>query len=87
MGGTHPNLEAAHMDQGILEVSNAKDLACILHGLFKVARGAAAHIVVNGGSECAFVAALADWLLNLKVQVRNSNGQITFDNTKGGESV
>lgn len=85
--GSFSDLEAADVDEGILEASNAKDLAYVLHGLFKVSRGAAAYMEVNGGSECAFVAALANWLLNLKVQVQNSNGQITFDNTKAGEAV
>ncbi|KAL9593397.1 MAG: hypothetical protein Q9179_005904 [Wetmoreana sp. 5 TL-2023] len=87
LGPLYPDQEAPDMDEGILEASNAKDIASVLHGLFKVSRGDAAYIIVNGGIECAFIAALAHWLLNLKVQVQNSSGLTLFDNTTGGEAV
>ena len=78
--------EVPDIDEAILEAFNAEDIAKVLHGLFKVSRGDAAYIVVNGGSECAFIAALADWLLNLKVQVQNNNGITLFENTNAGEA-
>lgn len=73
-------------DYDILEASNAKDIANALHGLFKISRGDVDHIVINGGTECAFVAALAHWLLNLKVLVRDSTGHIIYGDIKSATS-
>lgn len=69
---------------GVLEASNAKDIASALHRLFQISRGEAEYMVVNGGSECAFIAAFASWLLNLRVKVENSSGGILFDDTMAG---
>ncbi|KAL8859005.1 MAG: hypothetical protein Q9178_004486 [Gyalolechia marmorata] len=75
------------LDNGTLEASNAKDIASALHRLFQISRGEADHIVVNGGVECAFIAAIASWLLNLKVQVENSTGDTLLDDTLAGGTV
>ena len=75
------------LDYGNLQASNAKDIASALHRLFRISRGEADHIVVNGGSECAFIAAIARWLLNLKVRVENSSGDTLLDDTLTGGTV
>ncbi|KAL8914985.1 MAG: hypothetical protein Q9172_006973 [Xanthocarpia lactea] len=75
------------LDYGTLEASNARDIASALHRLFQISRGEADHIVVNGGSECAFIAAIASWLLNLKVRVENSSGDTLLDDTLTGGTV
>ncbi|KAL8910019.1 MAG: hypothetical protein Q9171_004679 [Xanthocarpia ochracea] len=75
------------LDHGSLEASNARDIASALHRLFQISRGEADHIVVNGGSECAFIAAIASWLLNLKVRVENSRGDTLLDDTLAGGTV
>lgn len=41
-------------------------------------------MLVTGGSECAFISAVAHWLLNLKVTVRNSDGRVIYDTVKKG---
>ena len=74
------------IEDGVLEASNAKDIANTLHGLFKVSRGEADHLLITGGSECAFISAVAHWLLNITVIVRNSDGQVIFDTVKKGSA-
>lgn len=76
----YDNVEISCMEAGILSSSNAKDLANALHGLFKVSKGDAQTIIVTGGSECAFLAGLAYWLFNMRIQVQNSEGQSIFKN-------
>lgn len=79
-GSGYKNGEVSGLESGVLEASNAEDLAKALHGLFKVSRGDVETIIITGGSECAFLAGLAHWLFNLRIQVQNSQGQSIFKN-------
>ncbi|MCJ1430440.1 hypothetical protein MMC29_008358 [Sticta canariensis] len=72
--------EASGFEDGVLTASTAKDLANALRGLFMVSRDEAETIVITGGSECAFLAGLAHWLFNMRIQVHNSQGQSIFKN-------
>lgn len=72
------------MEDGVLEASNPKDIANALHGLFKISRGDADHMVVTGGCECAFISTVAHWLLNLRVLVRDCDGRVIFDDSGKG---
>lgn len=67
-GSHYTEFVVREMEDGVLEASNAKDIANALHGLFKISRGDADQMVVTGGSECAFISAVAHWLLNLRVR-------------------
>ena len=68
---------------GIEGASSAdlSDIAKALQGLFKISTGKVARISVHGGSECAFMAALAHWLFNLKVHVEDRNGSVLYQDT------
>ena len=57
-------------------ISNPEDIANAMSGLFKISKGIIARITVTGGMECAFVAAFAHWLLNLKVYVDDDAGRV-----------
>ena len=57
-------------------ISNVEDLAKAMSGLFKISKGVIARITVTGGIECAFVAAFAQWVLNLKVYVDDDAGRV-----------
>ena len=83
-GSHYTEFLVREMEDGVLEASNAKDIANALHGLFKISRGDADHMVVTGGSECAFISAVAHWLLNLRVSVRNCDGRVIFDDARKG---
>ena len=72
--------EVSGVEDGVLAASSAKDLANALHGLFMVSRGDVETIVITGGSECAFLAGLAHWLFNMRIQVHNSQGRSIFKN-------
>ena len=64
-----------------INISNA------LQGLFDVSKGRLAHIKVVGGSECAFIAAVAYWLFALKIQVENDDGQLLFTSSESSEDL
>ncbi|KAL8739828.1 MAG: hypothetical protein Q9190_007405 [Brigantiaea leucoxantha] len=84
LGRDYSAQQVDELEEGVLEASNAKDIADTLHGLFKISRGEVDHVIVNGGSECAFIAAIAHWLLNLRVRVLNSSGHLVFENSMHG---
>lgn len=77
-GSGYENGEVSGLDDGVLVASNTEDLAKAPHGLFKVSRGDVETIVITEGSECAFLAGLAHWPFNLRIQVQNSQGQSIF---------
>ncbi|KAI9885719.1 MAG: hypothetical protein M1823_002484 [Watsoniomyces obsoletus] len=58
--------------------SGQKDIARVLTGLFKISKGEKSNMTVNGGSECAFIAAFAHWLLGLSVHVEDEKGSLIF---------
>ena len=62
-------------------VSDVEDIAKAIRGLFQVSNGTVSRITVTGGQECAFVAAFAQWLLNLKIYVEDKNGVVVYGNT------
>ncbi|KAI4270727.1 MAG: hypothetical protein LQ337_006507 [Flavoplaca oasis] len=53
------------------DMSNIEDIAKALRGLFRVSKGEVARITVFGGTNCAFIAGFANWILNLKVYVED----------------
>ncbi|MCJ1307275.1 hypothetical protein MMC25_000921 [Agyrium rufum] len=57
-----------------LSAASSAGLAAALLGLFEVSRGELDHMTVNGGIDCAFIAALAEWLLGLTVRIETIDG-------------
>ena len=57
---------------------NIKDVAHALEGLAKVSNGLMKSMVLKGDSSCAFLAAIAQWLLDLRVVVQDASGQIVY---------
>lgn len=61
-----------------LKASNASDIARALHALFQITRGKVERITLLGENECAFIAALASWLFDLKVFIEDDDGSVIF---------
>ncbi|KAL8859000.1 MAG: hypothetical protein Q9178_004481 [Gyalolechia marmorata] len=61
-----------------LKSSNVRDIASALHGLFQITRGKVERITLLGQNECAFIAALASWLFELKVFIEDEAGSVLF---------
>lgn len=60
------------------QCSEPKDIAKALSGLFDVSMGKKKSITVAGGSDCAFIAAVAHWVLNLDIYVEDYHGNVVF---------
>jgi len=58
--------------------SKPKELAKVLKGLFDVSNGTITKIHIAGGADCAWLAAVALWLLELSVQVQDPTGEIIY---------
>ena len=56
-------------------------IAKTLQSIFKISRKKIARISVFGGAECAFVAALAYWLFNLKVYIEDESRTVIYQDT------
>lgn len=52
-----------------------------LEGLAKISSGLMKSMVLMGGSECGFLAAIAQWLLDLNVVVQNAAGDTVYPST------
>lgn len=59
-------------------IANVEDIAKAMQGIFNISRGAVSRISITGGLECAFIAALAQWLFNLKVYVEDEAGRLVY---------
>lgn len=55
-----------------------KQIAKALEGIAKLSRGLMKSMVLEGNSECAFLAAFAHWILDLRVTVKNSELKTVF---------
>lgn len=66
-----------------------RDIAVILKGVFDVSTGRTDRIFLTGGPDCAWVAAVADWLLNLRVEVQDRDGTVLYrpDGTRNEPSA
>ena len=58
-----------------------KQVARALEGLAKISSGLMKSMVLIGNSECGFLAAIAQWLLALRVVVQNIAGDIVYPST------
>jgi hypothetical protein len=58
----------------LYESTTSEALACALLGLSKVTNGSLRSITFQGGVDCAWLAAVSEWLLNLRVEIFDSAG-------------
>jgi hypothetical protein len=73
--------------EGPLMASEAHDIAKALHGLFKISKSEVEQINIIGGAECGFMAALAAWLFNVRVEVQDAAGHLIFTNLQGEDDA
>ncbi|MCJ1433583.1 hypothetical protein MMC27_002946 [Xylographa pallens] len=86
------NMQSAQyrIDMGVTQGSvgcnrgatKSKDVAKVLLALFRVSHGYLDNITIIGGSECAFVAALASWLFDLRLWVEDDQQTVIFKNVE-----
>ncbi|CAF9915692.1 MAG: hypothetical protein HETSPECPRED_002559 [Heterodermia speciosa] len=57
---------------------NIKDVAHAMEGLAKISSGLMKSMVLKGDSSLAFLAAIAQWLLDLRVVVQDASGHIVY---------
>lgn len=62
--------------------ADPKQTARALEGLAKISSGLMKSMVLIGNSECGFLAAIAQWLLALRVVVQNAAGDIVYPSTR-----
>lgn len=55
-----------------------KDMASALKGVARISNGLMRSMVLTGGSECGFIAAIAQWLLSLKIVVQDVYGNVVY---------
>jgi hypothetical protein len=67
-----------------LQCSDPRDIAKALHGLFSISTGDKKAITVVGGSDCAFIAAVAHWIFDFVVFVEDENGNPVFVSSVAG---
>ncbi|CZR42758.1 uncharacterized protein FPRO_10061 [Fusarium proliferatum ET1] len=65
-----------------------KDIALVLKEVFEVSAGRLDRLFVSGGAGCAWIASIAHWLLDLRVEVQDQNGTIIYrpDGTRSESS-
>ena len=67
-------------------MANSEDIAKAMSGLFKISKGDIKKITVMGGTECAFIAAFAHWVLNLKVYVDDEAGKVIYQDVEAEDA-
>ncbi|KAG5795906.1 hypothetical protein H9Q69_005051 [Fusarium xylarioides] len=66
-----------------------KDIALVLKEVFEVSAGRLDRLFLSGGADCAWVATVAHWLLDLRVEVQHQDGTVIYrpDGTRSESSV
>ena len=62
------------------EPTNAKALAGALLELAKVSNGSTNSITFEGGADCGWIAAVAQWLFGLRLQILDRSGSLLYSN-------
>ncbi|KAH7199421.1 hypothetical protein DER44DRAFT_871857 [Fusarium oxysporum] len=55
-----------------------EDIALVLKQVFEVSAGRLDRLFLSGGMDCAWIAAVAYWLLDLRVEVQDQDGTIIY---------
>ncbi|KAF4496079.1 hypothetical protein FAGAP_7770 [Fusarium agapanthi] len=66
-----------------------KDIALVLKEVFEVSAGRLDRLFLSGGEDCAWIASVAHWLLDLRVEVQDQDGTIIYrpDGTRSESSM
>lgn len=66
-----------------------KDIALVLKEVFEVSAGRLDRLFLSGGADCAWIASVAHWLLDLRVEVQDQDGTIIYrpDGTRSESSL
>ncbi|KAF5538900.1 hypothetical protein FPHYL_12413 [Fusarium phyllophilum] len=66
-----------------------KDIALVLKEVFEVSVGRLDRVFLSGGPDCAWIAAVAHWLLDLRVEVQDQDGTVIYrpDGTRNESST
>ena len=56
-------------------VGELSQVACAMEGLAKISSGRMKSMVLIGKSKCSFLAAFAQWFLDLKVIIQDTAGE------------
>ncbi|KAG6995038.1 hypothetical protein FocnCong_v016533 [Fusarium oxysporum f. sp. conglutinans] len=66
-----------------------KDIALVLKQVFEISTGRLDRLFFSGGADCAWIAAVAHWLLDLRVEVQDQDGTIIYrpDGTRSKSSL
>ncbi|KAL9110648.1 MAG: hypothetical protein Q9227_004825 [Pyrenula ochraceoflavens] len=68
-------------------ISSPEDIANALHGLFQISRGIQKQIEVVGGPNCAFIGAVAFWLLDFTLHIEDNDGNLIYVNALNREAA
>ncbi|KAF5709785.1 hypothetical protein FGLOB1_5771 [Fusarium globosum] len=55
-----------------------KDIALVLKEVFEVSAGRLDRLFLSGGADCAWIATVAHWLLDLRVEVQHQDGTVIY---------
>lgn len=80
-------LMLGHHRRKLSEASDPDDIAWALQGVFDVSRSLRNRITVVGGAECSLIAALSQWLFDLKIHVEDSHGNTLFRSSPNPEQA
>ncbi|KAF5645181.1 hypothetical protein F52700_2381 [Fusarium sp. NRRL 52700] len=66
-----------------------KDIALVLKEVFEVSAGRLDRLFLSGGADCAWIATVAHWLLDLRVEVQQQDGTVIYrpDSTRSEFSL
>lgn len=81
--GAFQRLEATPQD--LRDCSSPKSIAEALFAMAAVSRKEMQAVTLVGGPDTGWLAAVAEWVLDFKVSISNSEGEVTYTNCSGPE--
>ena len=67
--------------------SHAKDIAKALFTLGEISRGKLQSVTISGGGDSGFLAAVSEWLFDMKIVIVGSEGEAIYNNFAPGSTV
>ena len=74
----HAQYTAGFQRNGVFGPTTPEALADAILSLSKVSNGTQTSTTVSGGPDCGWLAAIAEWLFNLRVEVKTESGQTLY---------
>ncbi|KAJ4003461.1 hypothetical protein NW752_012077 [Fusarium irregulare] len=64
-------------------------IAIVLKQIFEISRGGLDRLHLSGGADCAWIAAVAHWIFDLRVELRDQTGDVIYrpDGTRNDSST